>query len=486
MNKLTAKQPVNTPVILCFILLVVLALSFYSPFPLVNSDSVHGFEAMNGYFWTGKWNTLLEWNNTTHQLTERFLTWWSPGQYMAPMILMKMLHIRLGTALTILDFLSALLGTIGYFYVFKRYGFGSGTIWISVVLILLSGSQLTGYYDYDGGECLNFMFFPWIIVFQELLVKKGWRWLAPGIMLFIAFFCKLQMLIVVPPLLFLLVLTQKEALDKGNPFRLTELGQKIKNYIPLIVSVIPVILFIYFGFLARGETPAHTSRPFSLSAVNIFFPTASPFTSIYLFESLNIYLTPRVWLNGLYLGAVSLVVLICGIAVIRKINAYDAQKRKYILLSFLLFGISASIFIFLYVKGTPIDKNPRHLKLSSFLLYPVLIDLAIKKFSRGWVLGLFFFFAGYALFNQVRLNRKWHQYTYVAHSGIRLSAAVDMPENLKWKLDSVIRRKTMVISRYESRYAIDNQLILAVRDSVGVRSGLENSGYPLIFADSLP
>jgi hypothetical protein len=486
MNKLTAKQPVNTPVILSFILFAVLALSFYSPFPLVNSDSVHGFEAMNGYFWTGKWNTLLEWNNNTHQLSERFLTWWSPGQYMAPMVLMKILHVRLGTALTILDFLSALLGTMGYFYVFKRYGFGSLTIWISVALILLSGSQLTGYYDYDGGECLNFMFFPWIIVCQELLVKKGWRWLAPGIMLFIAFFCKLQMLIVVPPLLFLLVFIQKENLDNGHPFHVKELGQRLKNYIPLIVSVVPVILFIYFGFLTRGETPAHTSRPFSLNAVNIFFPTASPVTSVYLFESLNIYLTPRAFLNGFYLCAISLVVLVCGIAVIRKISTYDGPKRKYILLAFLLFGISASIFIFLYVKGTPIDKNPRHLKLSSFLLYPVFIDLALRKFNRPWVLGAFFFFAGYALFNQTRLNRKWHQNTYVTHSGIRMSAPVDMPENLKWKLDSVIRVKTVVISRYENRYSIDNQLILPVRDSVGHLPELRTCGYPLIFADSLP
>ncbi len=487
MNKPARDQNGNTKLLLLTILLVVLIFTFYTPFPLINSDSMHGFEVMNGYYWTGKWNTTLQFNGNTHLLHEKFLTWWSPGQYLVPLFFIKAFHFKIGTALMFINFLSISLGTVGFFLVFKKYGFGRLTIWISIIGILLSSSVLPGYYDYAGGECLNFMIFPWIIVMQNLLVHKFWKFIFPGFILFISFLCKLQMLIVVPPLLFLLVFIQKEDLNfpiMFKPFRFPELLQRFKKYLPLFISVLPVILWIYFSFISNGDTPAHSTKQFSLSPENILFPIASPFTSIYFFDTIHYFLYPKTGLYVGYLFIISITVLLCPIYLAKHFNEYALDKKKYVFLVFMLYLISVTIFTILYTKGTPIDINPRHLKLTSFLLYPILVELALTKFNKIWVLGLLTFLGIYALGNHIRLTRKWTQETSITSSGFRLLKE-DMPLNLKQTLDSLIKTNTIVISPYESRYAIDNQLILPILSKVDVRSDLIHYGYPLIFIDSL-
>jgi hypothetical protein len=481
------QKPFNVKLIIFAILFIVLGFTLYTPFLLINSDSVHGFDVMNGYYWTGKWNTSLQYNPATHHLYEKFLTWWSPGQWMVPMFFVKVLHVKIGTALVIINFLCTSLGTIGYLLVFKKYGFDRLTIWISVIAILLSSSVLPGYYDYAGGECLNFMIFPWIILMQKLLVQKTWKYIFPGFILFVAFVCKLQMLIVVPPLLFFLVVIQKEDLNLPlirKPFRKAILRQQLSDYIPLFVSVIPVILFIYFGFISEGDTPAHSIRQVSLSPVNLFFPVASPVTSVYFFDSVHYYLSSRPVLESSYLIVVSVLFIAALLYVIRRFSEYPLIKKKYIFLALILYAVSVSVFIVLYVKGTPIDQNPRHLKLTSFLLYPVLVDLMLNKWKKPWLILIIFLLGGYALFNHARLVRTWNRGTSVTRSGHRMLKE-DMPLAMKERIDSLVRVKTVVISPYESRYSVDNQLILPVLSKEDIRQELQGYGYPVIFTDSL-
>ena len=61
----------------------------------------------------------------------------------------------------------------------------------------------------------------------------------------------------------------------------------------------------------------------------------------------------------------------------------------------------------------------------------------------------------------------------------------DMPLSLKNRVDSLVKVKTVVIGPYESRYSIDNQLILPVLSTTDIRADLAQYGYPLIFVDSL-
>jgi hypothetical protein len=180
----------------------------------------------------------------------------------------------------------------------------------------------------------------------------------------------------------------------------------------------------------------------------------------------------------------SAILISCLVYVVRHFAEYDQPKKKYIFLVLMVYLISTMVFIVLYTKGTPIDINPRHLKFSSFLLYPLLIGVSLKKFKKSWVLGFIALLFVYAIGNHIRLTRAWTKTTAVTKSGFRLFKE-DLPLNLKNGLDSLVKTKTIVISGYEDRYAIDNQLILPVMSSEDLRPYLRQYGYPMIFVDSV-
>jgi hypothetical protein len=169
---------------------------------------------------------------------------------------------------------------------------------------------------------------------------------------------------------------------------------------------------------------------------------------------------------------------------VRHFSEYEPVKKKYIFLVSILYAVSVLVFIILYTKGTPIDLNARHLKLTSFLLYPVFFELLLKRFKRAWVLVLVGMLGVFALGNHIRLVRKWTQGTSITRSGFSLFKQ-DMPLGLKSKLDSLVKTKTVVISPYGSRYAVDNQLILPILSETDIRPDLVRYGYPTIFTDSL-
>ncbi|MEO6960334.1 MAG: hypothetical protein ABIY90_00100 [Puia sp.] len=478
----------NSKILLLTILSLVLLLTLYTPFQLINSDSVHGFEAMNGYYWTGKFNTFLFFNPDTQQLQERFLTWWSPGQYLAPLFFIKLFHLKIGTAVTLVNFLGTLLGTLGYFLVFRRYHFDSRTIWVSLLLILFSSSILQRYYLYDGGESLNFMVFPWIFVIQKWFVNRYGKWILPILVIFVSFICKLQMLIVVPLLIFLLIAANSEELNYffiwNKPFRKLEFKQSVSIYLPYIISGSLVCLLIYFGFIHRGATPADAMKHFSLNPVNFLFPIASPVTSVYFFDSVNAWLNSRPFLQNIYLLILSGGVLAAFIYFIKHFPENDFVKRKYNSIVLMLYLLSVLVFVVLYCEGSSIDFNTRHFKLTSFLFYPILVEQAWRKLDKRVLIGLFAFLSIYAIGNHIRLSRIWISNTSVTASRFRLTNT-DLPIALKEKLDRQVRTKTAVISWYSSTYCIDNPMILPILGADGDSSKLARAGYRVVVLKSL-
>ncbi len=119
------------------------------------------------------------------------------------------------------------------------------------------------------------MVFPWILVFQKLLVNKYLKYVIPGFILFISFVCKLQMLIVVPLLLFMLIAANSEDLNYffiwNKPFGMQDLKRTIKIYIPYILSV-SFVFFYLFWFYFQRRKPANAVNHISLKPVNFLFP----------------------------------------------------------------------------------------------------------------------------------------------------------------------------------------------------------------------
>jgi len=465
----------NRKAMICLIILVGAVLSVYTHSPIINSDSVSGFEAMNGYHWTGKFNTTLVYEPGTPILQEHFLTWWSPGQYLAPWIFMKVFHLKLGGAVVLVNFICLVIGAIGFMLVFEKFGFSRVVNNISVALIMFSGVTLQRYYIYQGGESLNFVIFPWIILMQPLFKRKYGGFILPGVVVLAAFLFKLQLLIIVPPLIFLLIimdLPQKSLKDI------------IIACIPLAVSSLIAVGLIYWGFMSKGATPAASTNHISFNPLNFLVPVASPLTSISFFGLAYDGLHARMGLQVAYLLILSLVVAVIILRFVRDLPEDDEQRRKYKFMVGVLYLFCVVAFFLLYTKGSNIDYGTRHYKLTSFLFYPLGIDWLFRRAGRKLTIGLASLFVLIATANHFRLTRTWLSNTSVTSSGFLLSLD-DMPLPLKEKLDNVIKTKTIVVSRYEPRYAIDNALILPVQRLESDSSHIVGPGGPILYLDSL-
>jgi len=459
----------------CLIIVVGAVLSVYTHFPVINSDSVSGFEAMNGYHWTGKFNTTLVYEPGTPVLQEHFLTWWSPGQYLAPWIFMKVFHLKLGGAIVLVNFICLVIGTIGFMLVFEKFGFSRVVNNISVILIMFSGVSLQRYYIYQGGESLNFIIFPWIILMQPLFKRKYGGFILPGVVVLAAFLFKLQLLIIVPPLIFLLII-----IDMPRK----SLKDIIVACIPFAVSSLVAMGLIYWGFMSKGATPAVSTNHISFNPLNFLVPVASPLTSISLFGLVDDGLQTHSGLQVVYLLILSLIIAVIILRFVRDLPEDDEKRRKFKFMVGALYLFCVVAFFLLYTKGSNIDYGTRHYKLTSFLFYPLGIDWLFRRAGRKLTIALASLLVLVATANHLRLARNWLSNTSVTSSGFLLSLD-DMPLPLKEKLDKVIKIKTIVVSHYEPRYAIDNALILPVQRPKSDSTHIVGPGWTILYLDSL-
>jgi hypothetical protein len=477
----------NKKAIILSIILIAGAFTAYTHTQLINSDSVSGFEAMNGYAWTGKHNTTLAYVKGVPVLREYFLTWWSPGQYLGPELLTRVLHLPLGVAITLLNFICLVLGATGFFLVFDKYGFSRLANYLSIGLILFSGPVLQRYYTYQGGESLNFIIFPWIILMGPLFSRKYLNFLLPGAVVVISFFCKLQLLIIVPPLIFALIATNLQRFDPFFRGEASWRAIKIKDvvvFLPCAISIVAALALTYWGFVGKGVTPANALRHASLSPLSFLVPMASPLTSLSLGGSGYDFLNSRPGMQQVYLSALSAAMLLTVVFLMKDLRNDDERRAKYKLLTLFLFGFSVIVFTFLYARGSDIDYSTRHFKLSSFLLYPVMIDWFLRRKNGKVIAGVCGVLMLYAVANHLRLAKNWLSHTAVTPSGYRLFPNVDMPLAVKLKLDSAIKEKTVVVSGYESRYAIDNALILPVFREAGDTTRIDGAGHQVLYLDT--
>lgn len=477
--------------LLLFILLVVVFFTFFTPYQLINEDSVGGFDALKGQQWTGHFNSYFVYDPAAHRFHSHFLTWWSPGQYVMPGILMRFPGLSLGHAVTLLNCLCLLLGTIGFALVFRRYRFPPIVTFLSVLMILFSGTVLYRYYSYQGGESLNFLLFPWIIMAQDILFRRYLNFVLPGLVVLLAFFFKLQLLIIVPPLLLLLYLTREDVwsdlpfLTKERKLPAGSLSRLALRCLPVAISIALAFMVIYKGFLSLGSTPASTGTRGSFKLLNVLVPFASPVTSFYAGEA-GFNMLHSETRQSLYLLLCSLILLVLLFFIVRDLPKAQMLRKQYVFISFCLFAFSVLVFSVLYSEGN-VDYNTRHFKLTSFLFYPLFFDALLKRVSAKIVGVVAAILVVIAIGNHLRLSRVWLRDTPVTASEFRLLKS-DMPLPLKVRLDSLVRQRTIVVSPYDDRYSIDNDLILPVmlplRGKTYEPLAGQGLNYPVIYIDS--
>ncbi len=166
--------------------------------PLVLSvDSAYGFLAYRGTLFFRQFNVMQEIPvNNMGRIDPVFMSWWSPGQWLFPGILNAVFGIRLGIAAILVSLMALVMGFFGYFRVFRFFNF-SVTISLLSLLIIFSSSTL--YYSliiYQGGEILEFAFFPWFLLYVMRIRKiSAWNLLGTAALFLLCFIAKTTLLI---------------------------------------------------------------------------------------------------------------------------------------------------------------------------------------------------------------------------------------------------------------------------------------------------
>ena len=148
----------------CYLLLLVPIVLFmvalYIP-PRVISDSAVGLFALRRMLDGGVLNTIATPDpaNIANDVVT-FLTWWSPGQYLAPGIFVW-LGASYGLALSLTTLLATLIGVLGWIQVARSFAVSSFVLCIFLLGLCTFPYVTQRFLGYWGGELLLFATAPW-------------------------------------------------------------------------------------------------------------------------------------------------------------------------------------------------------------------------------------------------------------------------------------------------------------------------------------
>jgi hypothetical protein len=299
-----------------------------------------------------------------------FLSWWSPGQYLAPYFFRLLPGINDGRAAAITTAVCSLSGIIGLYAFFKKAGFAKLLAAISVLIIVSQQAFFVPYIFYNGGEVLLFGFSGWFLYGCVSLQKAGWR-LALFLLLsgWIGFFCKSSFLWMYGAACIYLWIN----LSKNK----TALLDWVKNGVWIGIPAALSLAVVYFQYISKGANPAGMSFGFKFSWEALSFPLASPIlTGFSLDDVLNGLITHS---NATILNPLrSLVVLLLAavlsvILVIRVIRI--VPNKNYTLLLTVFYSVSIVFFGYSFLKQANISYEGRHLRMIGLLITPGVVYL---------------------------------------------------------------------------------------------------------------
>lgn len=310
--------------------------------------------------------------------TVKFLTWWSPGQYLVPYFVETVTRLSTARATALAITIFQIAGLAGFYAFFKKTGFTPIIAALSIVFIACQQAFVAPYVFYNGGEVLLFGFEGWFL-YGCISIKRVNAKLLFFILLtgWIGFFFKSSFIWIYAAGLLCIWLRLSSVGESLNIRKL------IRNGIWLAIPAIVSVICIYIFFLAKGDNPASTSTGLKFTLQTFSFPLASPLVAGFsiddimhglLFPTFTPFLTPEhtLWVL-LVMAVVSLILISCIIRFVPK-NNYRLFVIVFYLVSILFFTVA-------YLKQMSISYEGRHFRIIGLLIVPGIIYLA-AKFKR--------------------------------------------------------------------------------------------------------
>ena len=347
--------------------------SFLIP-PALFPDPANGFQVLRSMQTGSSFNVFTSPDQSDiSQNYSEYITWWSPGQYLAPYFFQLFFNLNLGKAIAITITLSEFSGLAGLYFFFKKIGFSSIIATSSLVLIICQLAFFIPHVYYNGGETLLFAFEGWFLYgcaslnktdlkLILFIVLSGWIGFFFKSSFIWVYFCGLCCL-------WIRVASQQPGILKW-----------IKKGLWIGLPAILSLLTIYLLFLSRGLNPATTSKGLILTPQTLGFPLASPVLSGFsiddLCNGLIYHLGKPVFNNQwsiiilILLALLSSILIYCIIYYVPKIN-YKVFILVFYCGSLIFFGSA-------YLFRLNISYEARHFRIIGLLFTPGLIYLLAR------------------------------------------------------------------------------------------------------------
>ena len=389
---------------------------FSRPFVL-SVDSTYGFLAYKGTLFFRQFNVIPEIPVTDMgRVNPVFMSWWSPGQWIFPGILNAVLGIRLGVGAILVSLIALVTGFIGYYRVFLFFKFSVAISLLSILIIFSSSTLYYSFIVYQGGEVLEFAFYPWFLLYvmriRRILV---WNLLGTAALFLLCFIAKTTLLIYGA-----LVVTARivHFYKFQNRIRL----QLISNKLLLMLPILVLFVWIYIEYLSRGPRPALMNH-FNISGEGILVPLTAPLCSIlsiqeWIGQVVKI-LTGILHLRELSIFLLFILYIFILWALVWAVKCLIRDKevdKSYKNLFFILFAGLIAFFLFAYSFNANIDFSSRHFKLMGYLFVPALVTILYKRIGQSRIQIIVIIFCLISMVDIIYLKEKWIKDRYIGVS----------------------------------------------------------------------
>jgi hypothetical protein len=399
--------------------LIVLMLAVFGVYcflnPLVLSiDSTFGFLAYKGTIFFHSFNVIPEISTRDiSSVNPVFVSWWSPGQWLFPGLLNYILGIRLGIAAIIVTLASLICGFIGYYRVFIFYKFSFAISIISLLIIFSSSTLYYCFIIYQGGEILEFAFFPWFLLYVARIGR-----ISPANLLGIAAFFLLCFIAKTTLLIYCNLVLIAKLFRLFKPSSGSRIRFSFKSLLLLLPAfILTVLLFVFY--LSRGPRP-ELIHHFGIKAEGILVPLTSPICSILSIQQW-IERVDRIFSGSLHGSGISdliflfsyLIILGILVWIIRRLLLNKKIDPSYKSLLFILYGGLLVFFIVAYSFNANIDFSSRHFKLMGYLFVPGFITVLYERVRQAWINLALILFTFLCIIDIFYLKEKWISDRYI-------------------------------------------------------------------------
>jgi hypothetical protein len=335
--------------------------------PAIFPDPSWGYQVLKSMQHGGGFNMRINPDHDNIAANYReFLSWWSPGQYLLPLLFKSTFSLNLGQTSVVTITVCALIGLFGFYQFFKKIGFSAIISALSVAFIACQQAYVAPYIFYNGGEVLLFAFAGWFLYgcfsFERV---NNWKpllfILAAGL---IGFFCKSSfMWIYAAGLLCLWIRVSQSS---------KEIVKWIINGIWMGIPAVASVAIIFFGYLSRGHNPASQSHHIRLALETFAFPLASPVLAGFsgddlvhglLFHPDGPMFTPKGTI--LVLIAMTIVSVWLMYVLLKYVN-----NKNYRLVLGVFYGVAFLFFSYAYLRQLAISYEGRHFRIVGLLIVP--------------------------------------------------------------------------------------------------------------------